>query len=317
MKYKDLVITATQQDTGKLTIFNSFDTPNVEIALACRASASIPLVFEPVEINGKKYVDGGYLDNIPTKYFKDNEPGFKAKEVTDDMEEITLAQKQGRTLAMAFGSGMEADANIAIYSAKKFENPSEIVKFLADVLFKMLAKVGGKFKYTETLKETNEQLRENALNTVVLDTAGIDTLDFKDAQKYSDYLHIKGYCQTREYLNNHELGKAADKTFEYQNFLLNVYEVYDNKNLHKTFGTKLLEMFDSSGERSFSKWQGGVIENHDDKAKMLLSFCRTGALNEKELQENFKEYVIIAATSRNNTLKADTKSLKALLHNIK
>ncbi|MCZ6903652.1 MAG: patatin-like phospholipase family protein [Rickettsia endosymbiont of Ixodes persulcatus] len=119
MKYKDLVITATQQDTGKLTIFNSFDTPNVEIALACRASASIPLVFEPVEINGKKYVDGGYLDNIPTKYFKDNEPGFKAKEVTDDMEEITLAQKQGRTLAMAFGSGMEADANIAIYSAKK------------------------------------------------------------------------------------------------------------------------------------------------------------------------------------------------------
>nr|WP_269146078.1 hypothetical protein [Rickettsia canadensis] len=34
-----------------------------------------------------------------------------------------------------------------------------------------------------TLKETNEQLRENALNTVVLDTAGISTLDFKDAQK--------------------------------------------------------------------------------------------------------------------------------------
>ncbi|WP_041405240.1 hypothetical protein [Rickettsia canadensis] len=98
---------------------------------------------------------------------------------------------------MAFGSGMEANANIAIYSAKKFKNPSAIVKFLADVLFKMLAKVGGKFKYTTTLKETNEQLRENALNTVVLDTSGISTLDFKDAQKYSDYLHIKGYCSAK------------------------------------------------------------------------------------------------------------------------
>jgi len=148
VQYKDLVVTATQQDTGELTIFSSFDTPDpdVEVALACRASASIPLVFEPVEINGKKYVDGGYLDNIPTKYSKGNEPEFEAKEITDDMEEITLAKKQGRTLAMAFGSGMEADANIAIYSAKKFESPSELVKFLADILFKMLAKVGGKFK---------------------------------------------------------------------------------------------------------------------------------------------------------------------------
>nr|WP_269146079.1 patatin-like phospholipase family protein [Rickettsia canadensis] len=114
VQYKDLVITATQEDTGELTIFNSLYTPNVEIALAYRASVSIPLVFEPVEINGKQYINGGYLDNIPTKSFKDNEPEFKIKEVTDDIEEITLAKKQGRTLAMAFGSGMKANANIAI-----------------------------------------------------------------------------------------------------------------------------------------------------------------------------------------------------------
>jgi len=141
-------------------------------------------------------------------------------------------------------------------------------------------------------------------------------LDFKDAQKYSDYLHIKGYCQTREYLNNHELGKEADKTFDHQKFLLNVYEVYDNKNLHKTFGTKLLEMLTSLDEKSASKWQDGIIENHNDKAKMLLSFCKTGSLNEKELQKDLQEYIIIAATSRNGTLKADTNSLKALLHTL-
>nr|WP_231289942.1 hypothetical protein [Rickettsia australis] len=49
---------------------------------------------------------------------------------------------------------------------------------------------------------------------------------------------------------------------------------------------------------------------------MLLSFCKTGALNEKELNEKLKEYVIIAATSRNNTLTTDTNSLKALLHTL-
>ncbi|MGX6960625.1 MAG: patatin-like phospholipase family protein [Rickettsia endosymbiont of Pentastiridius leporinus] len=314
VRYKDLVVTATEQDTGKLTIFSSFDTPDIEIALACRASASIPIVFEPVEINGKKYVDGGYLDNIPTKYFRDNDPEFDVKEITENIEEITLAKKQGRSLVMAFGSGMNADANIAIYSAKKFKSPSKLVKFLADILLKMLAKVGGKFKYTDTLRKTNEELRENALNTVVLDTKGIDTLDFKDAQKYADYMHIKGYCQTREYLNNHELGKEADKTFEYQNFLLNVYEVYDNKNLNKAFGTKLLEMFIPSKEKSNSKWQDGIIENHNDKAKMLLSFCQTGALTEENLPQLLKEYVIIATTSRNGALKDNTNSSKALLY---
>nr|WP_275449999.1 hypothetical protein [Rickettsia peacockii] len=101
-----------------------------------------------------------------------------------------------------------------------------------------------------------------------------------------------------------------------KNFYYNVYEVYDNKNLHKTFGTKLLEMFIQSKENNTSKWQEGVIENHDDQAKMLLSFCKTGALNEKELNEKLKEYVIIAATSRNNTLKADTNSLNALLYTL-
>ncbi|WP_395476689.1 patatin-like phospholipase family protein [Rickettsia endosymbiont of Pantilius tunicatus] len=312
--YKDLVVTAVEKDAGVLTIFSSLNTPDVEVALACRASASIPLVFEPVEINGKKYVDGGYLDNVPTKYFKDNEPEFDVKEITNDTDEIILAKKQGRTLSMAFGVGMEADANIAIYSAKEFKSPGEIVKFLADVLFKMLVKIGGKFKYTGTLKETNEQLRENALNTVVLDTQGIDTLDFKNAQKYANYLHIKGYCQTMEYANNHGLAKEKDKTLECQKFLLNVYEVYDNKNLNKTFGAKLLEMFIPSKENNDSKWQQGIVENHNDKAKILLSFCNVNALTEENLQPLLTEYVIAAATSHNGTLKDNTNSVKALLH---
>ncbi|WP_422229568.1 patatin-like phospholipase family protein [Rickettsia endosymbiont of Halotydeus destructor] len=314
IQYKDLVITAVQQDTGNLTIFSSFETPNVEIALACRASASIPLVFEPVEIDGHLYVDGGYRDNIPTKYFKDNEPDFDVKDVTDDMEEITLTKKQGRTLAMAFGSGMEAEANIAIYSTKKFTNPSEAVKFLVDVLFKAMARVGGKFKYTESEKATSEELRENALNTVVLDTKGVGTLDFNDAQKYADYLHIKGYCQTREYLDNHQLGKEADKTFEHQKFLLNVYETYNNKNLNKAFGTKLLEMIIPAGEQKPSKWQDGIIENQVDKAKMLLSFCKPSALPEQELQSKLRDFVITAGATRNNKLPENTKGIKALIH---
>ena len=73
IKFKDLVVTATNRGTGELTIFDARKTPDVEIALACRASASIPIVFEPVKINGVEYVDGGYRDNLPQKYFEGQE----------------------------------------------------------------------------------------------------------------------------------------------------------------------------------------------------------------------------------------------------
>lgn len=73
---------------------------------------------EDIKKAQETHVDGGYRDNIPTKYFKGNEPEFDIKEVTDNMEEITLAKKQGRTLAMAFGTGMEADANM-LYIVQK------------------------------------------------------------------------------------------------------------------------------------------------------------------------------------------------------
>jgi len=38
-----------------------------ELPLTVLASASIPILFSPVEINGCQYVDGGLFNNIPTK----------------------------------------------------------------------------------------------------------------------------------------------------------------------------------------------------------------------------------------------------------
>jgi NTE family protein len=37
------------------------------ITKAVQGSASIPIIFSPVEINGQVYVDGGLLDNVPVK----------------------------------------------------------------------------------------------------------------------------------------------------------------------------------------------------------------------------------------------------------
>lgn len=102
--FKQLVLPAVKFPGGEVQIFNSTLTPNVEIALACRASASIPVLFEPVEIeiDGKKhkFVDGGVYDNLPTDYFDTDEKG---KFIKNKIPE--------QTLVFAFGEGLDNKKN--------------------------------------------------------------------------------------------------------------------------------------------------------------------------------------------------------------
>ncbi|MDN3030911.1 MAG: patatin-like phospholipase family protein [Candidatus Tisiphia sp.] len=312
-QFKDLLITAVRRDNGTLQIFSAENSPDVEIALACRASASIPIVFQPATIDGVEYVDGGYRDNVPIGYFPENESKVDSAEELDGFDNVALAKKQGRVLALAFGSGMDASTNVAIYSAKPFDSPSALIKFLMDVVYKTLAQVSGHFKYTETDKATLTNLRENALNTVTLDTQGISTLDFDDAQKYAGYLHIKGRFQTLEYLDNYELGKGVDKNFEQQKFLLSVYEVYDNDNLNKTFAHKMLDHIIPVKPTEKSWQDRDATRSHQAKAEALLSFCTSERWEGKDNKSPLKDYVILAATNRNKEVRNDTKALESLI----
>lgn len=61
----DLRVVASDLATESEYQFSREKTPDVSIALAARASASIPIVFAPVEHNGAVLVDGGCTDNMP------------------------------------------------------------------------------------------------------------------------------------------------------------------------------------------------------------------------------------------------------------
>jgi NTE family protein len=314
VRFKDLLISAVRRDNGELTIFSAENTPDVEIASAVRASASIPVVFAPQVIDGIERVDGGYRDNIPMQYFLRDDDELIL--VEDGFEYIKEQKKQGRILVLAFGSGMTDSANIAIYSAKKFDSPNAIMNFLIDIVFKMLARVGGKFKYSETKRATENQLREAALNTVVLDTQGISTLDFDDAQKKADYLYTKGRVQTLEYLDNHELGRVVDDLFEMEKFCLAVYERYEDKTLNKPISRKILAQILPGEEIAREKtWQErDIVKIHQDKADLLLSFCGPELWNNKDQKTVLTEYVIIAATGRHNRkVSCETKSMESLI----
>lgn len=70
---KDLyIIAAKLPNEGsecEMKIFSAEHTPDVEIALAVRASVSLPRFLKPVELDGNKYVDGGVICNFPVDIF--------------------------------------------------------------------------------------------------------------------------------------------------------------------------------------------------------------------------------------------------------
>lgn len=65
---KNLQIAATSLTTSRLKFFDAYRTPDVPVALAVRASSTIPLVFTPAIIDGEMFVDGGLLRNMPIEH---------------------------------------------------------------------------------------------------------------------------------------------------------------------------------------------------------------------------------------------------------
>lgn len=55
-----LTVSALNIKTGRIDYFNKG-----KLIPAILASSSMPMIFNPIEINGKKYIDGGLVENMP------------------------------------------------------------------------------------------------------------------------------------------------------------------------------------------------------------------------------------------------------------
>src|SRR6185369_13783493 len=56
---RDLLIAASDLDSGARVLFGSDGWKDVPVSLACAASMAIPLFFSPVRIGDRHYLDGG------------------------------------------------------------------------------------------------------------------------------------------------------------------------------------------------------------------------------------------------------------------
>lgn len=103
-------------------VWSTKATPKEAVAMAVRASCSIPLFFEPVEIGNNMFVDGGMLSNLPSFVFADHSQshasiggrvlGFRLVADATDSVNRTFPSLLARLVDTSISAATEVQCNI-------------------------------------------------------------------------------------------------------------------------------------------------------------------------------------------------------------
>jgi predicted acylesterase/phospholipase RssA len=202
---KELYIPAVDIDTGRYDVFGKGEYADVPISLAVTASSAMPIAFQPVQIYGKDYVDGGvgraaHVDiaiNHGADLFLIVNP---IRPLLNDRKKVCITSYSGecagikdKGMSFIFDQALRANTQTRIYmSVKRYEaeypekdflmiqpDSAETVMFFSNVIT-MAAKLEVlHYGYTSTVRT----LKENySLYSQYFEEAGIQvTIDrFKD-----------------------------------------------------------------------------------------------------------------------------------------
>src|SRR5579885_2917171 len=240
--FKSLSVTSVNRETGELYILNNENTENLEIALACRASASLPVLLAPVAIKKEVlgiyaergdgvFVDGGLLDNIPVSTVdsrQEKELGMNLGEQGQNLQ--TLAFIFDETTKTPYAelpqpsASQEARAQVSrettppapetyqspylgytAFDDHDFYAPNLFERIYRNLLPRVLAKVKTPVKNTEAKARGLKQIATDfGQRNVPLFVGGISSQSFGKAQEMADELMAKSEAQTREYLEIHK-----------------------------------------------------------------------------------------------------------------
>jgi NTE family protein len=82
---KRLIITATCVNNMNIEYFDHINTPDIPVITVLLMSISIPIIFKPIKIENKYYVDGGLISHYPIDFFKDEKEKTLGILVTSSM----------------------------------------------------------------------------------------------------------------------------------------------------------------------------------------------------------------------------------------
>jgi|GEM_PF-5397119 predicted acylesterase/phospholipase RssA len=187
--FKNLTVTSTKKEGGQF-IFSTETTPDADIAIAVRASASIPVVFKPVTIQTEEgpvtLFDGGMIDNVPVALVE---------------QKVNNAPDQ--TLVIVFEEELKGD------EISLFHESSERAPYVPGIKDWLMRDVVPSMATGLRLETPNVQTKANVLNhvkehyTYILSfSVDLKTVQFKQgAENPGKYTQI-GKQTTKEFLKN-------------------------------------------------------------------------------------------------------------------
>jgi NTE family protein len=165
----DLRVYATNLSTRQVFEFSYRRTKHASLADAVRASMSVPLFFCAVEIDDQIFVDGGAVFDYPLA-------GFGTGEI-----ELTLGLAFAQSSVVATDDQEDLDFG--------FRQPRQYIQRLATVLQRIQSPI---FALHAELQQ----------NTILIDTAGINSLNFKLSQAQKETLIANGHKAVREFFKD-------------------------------------------------------------------------------------------------------------------
>lgn len=229
--FKNLTVTATCTESGSTFYFDAEKTPNLDIAIACRASASLPLILDRVKIDsasllpgyvstGAKtltFIDGGWLDNVPVKAML-NKQALVDNKGDRGQNLQTLALVFDEIGTSKFGQSPYLQAKIkkyVLFDPTKLSN-----RLLRDTVPKVICKMDTKARNTKNKMKNMEEIRKKYTQRNIPLHVDIKTTDFEKAKLREEEFRERGYDQTMEYLANHD-NELMYRQFESLKSLLN------------------------------------------------------------------------------------------------
>jgi len=134
---KPAFFAATNLNKGRIEYFNKG-----ELCKIVPASACIPILFSPVEIDGQQYVDGGTFDNFPVKPIREDCEKIIGVNISP-VNEVGKLDSMGKIAARVFQLSVNATAHNNQQHCDILIAPKGLEKFgmldssLADDLYKI------------------------------------------------------------------------------------------------------------------------------------------------------------------------------------
>ena len=118
-----LIVAATDIEAGKTTYFDSGELKPTILASSC-----LPVLFNPMEIDGIKYIDGGILNNLPTQALKNKAKtiiGVGCNPISNKHQIKTFKDVMERSSLLAINENTQKSKALT----NLFIEPDELTKF--------------------------------------------------------------------------------------------------------------------------------------------------------------------------------------------